>query len=234
MRQQYLDFLDREPDSGGQAYWTSRITACGTDASCILNRRIDVSAAFIVEPEFQESSYFLYRIYKASYGRLLLFTEYNADRGQVVGGPNLEASKQMFADNWVQRSAFKQIYPDTMTAADFVTKLFDTAQLVPYATERQQEIDALGNNLRTRAQVLRDVVEFAEFRNREYNPSFVLMEYFGYLRRGPDQGGYDFWLSVLNSREPNNYRGMVCAFISSAEYQLRFSPFVTHTNAECR
>jgi hypothetical protein len=59
------------------------------------------------------------------------------------------------------------------------------------------------------------------------------MEYFGYLRRDLDPGGYDFWLNVLNNREPNNYRGMVCAFITSAEYQLRFSLLVTHTNAEC-
>ncbi len=233
MRQQYLDFLGREPDPGGQAYWTSRITDCGADASCILNHRIDVSAAFIVEPEFQDSGYFLYRIYKASYGRLPLFGEYTADRGQVVGGPNLESSKQAFADGWVQRSAFKQIYPPTMGASDFVNRLFDTAQLFPYAAERQQEIDALLNTPKTHAQVLRDVIEIPEFRTREYNPAFVLMEYFGYLRRDLDPGGYDFWLNVLNNREPNNYRGMVCAFITSAEYQHRFSAFVTHTNAEC-
>jgi hypothetical protein len=59
------------------------------------------------------------------------------------------------------------------------------------------------------------------------------MQYFGYLRRDPDQGGYGFWLSVLNTSEQNNYRGMVCAFVTSAEYQLRFGSNVTHTNAEC-
>jgi hypothetical protein len=70
-------------------------------------------------------------------------------------------------------------------------------------------------------------------KTREYNPSFVLMEYFGYLQREPDQGGYDFWLDVLNNREPNNYRGMVCSFITSAEYQKRFSSVVLHSDAEC-
>ena len=59
------------------------------------------------------------------------------------------------------------------------------------------------------------------------------MQYFGYLRRDVDQGGYDFWLDVVNNREPNNYRAMVCAFITSAEYQLRFGPEVTRTNQDC-
>jgi len=59
------------------------------------------------------------------------------------------------------------------------------------------------------------------------------MEYFGYLNRNPDRTGYDFWLSILNQRDRNNYRGMVCAFIISAEYQRRFSSVVSHSNAEC-
>ena len=67
----------------------------------------------------------------------------------------------------------------------------------------------------------------------EYNAAFVLTEYFGYLRRDPEPEGYDFWLNVLNNGEPGNYRGMVCSFITSTEYQQRFSSVVTHSNAEC-
>lgn len=61
------------------------------------------------------------------------------------------------------------------------------------------------------------------------SPSIVLMEYFGYLRRDPDEAGFNFWLDVLNNRTPGNYRSMVCAFITSREYQLRFSPVATRT-----
>ena len=86
---------------------------------------------------------------------------------------------------------------------------------------------------KTRAQVLREVIEISAFKEREYNPSFVLMQYFGYLRRDPDQAGYQFWLNVLNASASNNYRGMVCAFLTSAEYQRRFGEAVTRTNAEC-
>ena len=59
------------------------------------------------------------------------------------------------------------------------------------------------------------------------------MEYFGYLGRDPEREGYNFWLNVLDNREPGNYRGMVCAFLTSTEYQRRFSSVVTRTNAEC-
>jgi hypothetical protein len=104
--------------------------------------------------------------------------------------------------------------------------------LFPFTTERQQQIDAM-NQGRTRAEVLRAVTELPAFKNREFNPSFVLMQYFGYLRRDPDVGGYLFWVDILNNRQPNNYRSMVCAFLTSAEYQLRFAPVVSRTDAEC-
>jgi len=81
--------------------------------------------------------------------------------------------------------------------------------------------------------VLLDVIEIPAFKTREYNGAFVLMQYFGYLRRDPDQGGYDFWLDVLNNRVPGNFRGTVCAFLTSAEYQHRFGSTVTRTDRDC-
>jgi hypothetical protein len=122
-----------------------------------------------------------------------------------------------------------------MTPDAFVNALMDAANLKPYATERQQMVQELGQG-KTRAQVLREVIELAEFKTREYNRAFVLMQYFGYLRRDPDAGGYNFWLNVLNNRLPNDsagYRSMVCAFITSREYQERFSSVVTRNDTEC-
>ncbi|MGA9994053.1 MAG: Calx-beta domain-containing protein [Pyrinomonadaceae bacterium] len=232
VREHYLDFLNREADEGGLGYWTNGIRQCGTDDSCIRARRIDVSAAFFIELEFQETGNFVYRMYKASLGRQPTFAEFMPDRSRIVGGDQLEASKQLFADEWVQREAFRASYPDSMTPEAFVNKLFDTASLVPYTQERLQLASDMRNG-KSRAQVLRDVIEMQDFKFREYNPSFVLMQYYGYLRRDPDEGGYNFWLNVLNNREPNNYRGMVCSFITSAEYEDRFSSVRTHSNAEC-
>ena len=232
VRQQYLDFLGREPDSGGLDYWTGQITACGSNEGCIKGRRIGVSAAFFVELEFQETGYFLYRTYKGSLGRRPTFAEFSADYGRLAGTANPEQSRQAFAADWVGRAAFQETYPSSLSPEQFVNKLFDTAALIPYTAERQRLANDLRNG-KTRVQVLREVIDFAEFKTREYNPSFVLMQYFGYLRREPDQGGYNFWLNVVNDRVPNNYRAMVCAFITSREYQERFGLLLRWSNSDC-
>src|SRR5436190_17215164 len=85
----------------------------------------------------------------------------------------------------------------------------------------------------SRSVVLRSIVEGARFKQTQYNAAFVWAEYFSYLGRNPDRPGYAFWLNVLNSGERNNYRGMVCSFTTSAEYQHRFSTIVPRSNAEC-
>lgn len=221
VRQQYLDFLSREPDTSGLAYWTNQIQSCGNNAKCLSDKRADVAAAFFIEQEFQATGSFVYRLYKASFNRRPSYSEFMPDRARLIGGATLETAKQNFIAEWVQRDEFQQSYPTTMTNADFVNKLYDSATLKPYATERQQQITAMANG-KSRAQVLGDVVEIAEFKQREYNPSFVLMQYFGYLKRDPEEFGYKFWLDVVNNRDPNNYRGMVWAFINSVEYLDRF------------
>ena len=242
---QYLDFLNRQPDAGGLAYWTNEINQCGGDAACVHRRRIGVSAAFFIEQEFQETGYYVYRFYKASFGRQPNYVEFSGSRTVLMGGAN----KQVFADWWVQRPSFVAAYPTTMSNTEFVNKLFDSAGLIAsrYDPLRQQEISAM-NAGRSRAQVLRDVIEIPDFKNvpdpndprynelkqvSQYNPAFVLMQYFGYLRRDVDPAGYAFWLDVVNNREPNDYRGMVCAFITSTEYQLRFGSTATRSNADC-
>ncbi len=233
VRQHYLDFLDRLPDQEGFDYWTGQLTLCGTDPSCIRSRRVGVSAAFFTALEFQQTGSVVYRLYKAAYGTGPTYAQFMADRSRLIGGPQLRQSTLDFADRFARRAAVRQLYPDSMTPAEFVGRLFDTAGLVPYTAERQQETQALTGGVKTRAQVLLDVIETGAFKDREFNPAFVLMQYYGYLRRDPDTEGYNFWLDVLNNRVPGNFRGMVCAFITSQEYQLRFSPTTKYTNADC-
>jgi len=246
VRQHYRDFLSREPDSGGWDYWTGQITQCGANASCVHTQRIAVSAAFFIELEFQQTGSVIYRMYRAAYGTMpnaptrarLDFVDFNIDRASLVGGPGLPQSTINFANSFVQRSFFRGEYPDFMSNTDFVNKLFSKANLTGPANDafRQEQINAMNTNGRTRAQVLLNVIEINEFKTREYNPSFVLMQYFAYLRRNPDQGGYDFWLNILNNRVPNDpggYRSMVCAFITSAEYQFRFGIALSRSNNDC-
>jgi len=86
---------------------------------------------------------------------------------------------------------------------------------------------------KSRSRIMRFVADDPSFREAEYNRAFVLMQYYGYLRRDPDEGGYQFWLNVLNTRVSGNFRGMVCAFINSEEYQKRFSSVRTRTDSVC-
>jgi YVTN family beta-propeller protein len=241
--QHYRDFLSRDPDSGGLDFWTTKITNCGIDTACIHSQRIGVSAQFFIELEFQETGYVVYRMYRGAYGTRsgaparanITFAQFIADRSLLVGGAGLPQSTINYANTFVSRPEFKLAYADGL-ADVFVNKLFDTAGLTGpnFAAQRQSAIDGLNSATKTRAQVLLDLIEIQQFKNGEYNPAFVLMQYFGYLRRDPDQGGYDFWLNVLNNRQPNNYRGMVCSFITSTEYQQRFGPSVTRSNQDCK
>jgi len=85
----------------------------------------------------------------------------------------------------------------------------------------------------SRARVIRKAIEYPEYITAEFNPAFVLFQYFGYLRRDPDAGGYAFWLNIINNNVPGNFRAMVCAFITSDEYQFRFGPNAPRKNLEC-
>lgn len=244
VRQQYLDFLSRQPDAGGWDYWTNLINGtpgnnpapCATnDAACLDNRRISVSAAFFIEQEFQDTGSFVYRFYKGTLSRRPNYAEFVPDRSRIVGGANLEASKQAFANAWTQRAEFLQKYPQSLSAGGFVDALLTTVKEtsgVDLSAQRQSYVDQLQAG-GSRAQIIRSVVDTAAFQQAEYNRAFVLMQYFGYLKRDPDADGYNFWLDVLSNRVAGNYRAMVCAFITSAEYQDRFSSVRTRDDGRC-
>jgi hypothetical protein len=118
-----------------------------------------------------------------------------------------------------------------MSAADFVDKLNSRAGNPLSATERNQLVSDLSTNAKTRAQILRAIAEHQNLVSAEVNRAFVLMQYFGYLRRNPndppdsDYTGYDFWLTKLNQFNGNYVSAeMVKAFINSGEYRNRFGP----------
>jgi photosystem II stability/assembly factor-like uncharacterized protein len=256
VRLHYVDFFTREPDAGGQAFWTDQITSCGMDQACVEIRRINVSAAFYLSIEFQGTGYLVERIYKAAYGNgtgmstlggthqlsvpIVRFNEFLPDtqeigRGVVVGQPGadqlLENNKQAFVNSFVQRARFTTAFPVGMSAATFVDTLNANAGNVLSASQRDQLVADLTSGARSRAQVLRAVAEDADLVNSETNRAFVLMQYFGYLRRNPndapdaDHTGYDFWLGKLNEFNGNFVNAeMVKAFIVSGEYKQRFGP----------
>src|SRR5437016_6706823 len=246
VRQHYLDFLNREPDAAGLAFWTNQITSCGSDAQCIEVKRINVSAAFFLSIEFKQTGYLVYRLYKSSFGnppnlpvpiRLSEFLpdEREIGNGVVLGQPGwetaLENNKQAFSDEFVNRPRFTSDYPQSMTPGEFVDKLNMNAGNPLSQEERDHLVSDLTTGVKARAQVLRAVAENQNLSDAEFDRAFVLMQYFGYLRRDPNSGpdtnfdGYNFWLNKLNAFNGDFATGeMVKAFITSIEYRQRFAP----------
>jgi hypothetical protein len=249
--QHYRDFLNRDADATGLAFWTNEITECGTDAGCIEAKRINVSAAFFLSIEFQQTGYLVYRIYKAAYGNLsgapvpLKLSECLPDMRQIGQGvivnqtgweEVLENNKQAFMADFVQRSRLTSAFPPSLTPTQFVDELFANTGVMPSTDERMAAVNEFGSATTTsdtaaRARALRRVAENETLTQQEFNRAFVLMQYFGYLRRNPNDApepgvnfdGYNFWLTKLNQFNGNFVQAeMVKAFINSTEYRQRF------------
>jgi uncharacterized protein (TIGR03118 family) len=402
VRQQYLDFLNREPDLAGLNFWTNEITSCGANPQCIEVKRINVSAAFFLSIEFQKTGYLAVMTNKAAFGTTPhppgpgYYGQFQKETQQlqkdlVFGAPGfdaqLEANKQAYFNDFVNRPDFifkfggstntqyvdallvtagidpanVRLFEVNMTNGQEVPPAVPTSSLggarpASFGTARFQfnqaqtamsfsatvnNIDVTGSqtaetngnltnahihagpavtpgvngpvvwgfvgapfnnnnpsdgvatpfssgvggtfsgtwdapegqgttlaaqlsNLRegrayinfhttqfgggeirgnfpaadafrnsliaalngatlTRAQVLRAVAEAEELNLKERNNTLVLMEYFGYLRRDPDPGGFSFWLNKLNAANGDFVQAeMVKAFLNSLEYRQRF------------
>jgi hypothetical protein len=194
-------------------------------------RTINVSAAYFLSIEFQETGGLVDSLYRASYGRRPLYAEFMPDtqlvaRNVAVGRANwaqtLEANKQAFVDAWVQRPDFQAAFGG-LSNAGFVDTLVSHTGVDFSQSERVALINSLATGASSRADVLRQIAEDDRFTNAKRNEMFVMMEYFGYLRRDPDEGGYSFWLNKLNQFHGNFEQAeMVKAFIVSGEYRSRF------------
>ena len=249
VRQHYIDFLNREPDPDGLAFWTDNITSCGSDAHCIEVKRINVSAAFFLSIEFQETGYFVYRVTESSFGNLpgapvpITFTNFLKDTQQIGQGvqvgignwqSQLDANKNAYTTAMVQRPEFLAMFPNTMTAQQFVNKMNDNVGGILTAAQVFSLTNFLAGGptqVFRRATVLRNIADLPTLRANELNKAFVLMQYFGYLRRNPNDNpdtdyiGLNFWLNKLNSFGGNFADAeMVKAFIDSIEYRRRFAP----------
>jgi hypothetical protein len=235
VRQQYLDFLFREPDQSGFNAWVGVLNGCDAAPSPECDR-VTVSSSFFRSTEFQLKGYFVYRFYKLTLGRLPTYAEIIPDMISVTGATASEVfqKRAAFANNWVQRAAFVNLYGG-LDNASFVNALMNRYNLQTINTPDPNSPDAgakivfsradltarLNAGSLTRAQVVRAIVESDELFNAEFNPAFVAMQYFGYLKRDPDAAGYNAWLNYLNAN-PADFRTMVNGFANSNEYRSRF------------
>jgi hypothetical protein len=245
--QQYVDFLSRFPDQSGFEFWQNGINSCGSNAACIDLKRVHTSAAFFESIEFRATGFLVYKMHEAAFGNLpnkpvpVRREDFMPDtraigENVIVHAPGWEEllnnNTNAFALAFVQRAKFQTAFPGTMTAQEFVDKLDTNAGNPLSSTDKANLVAILGatpQDFSKRAQVLRQVAQNPNLDQRDRNKAFVLMQYFGYLRRNPDDApdsnfdGYNFWLGKLNEFNGNFVQAeMVRAFIVSTEYLNRF------------
>lgn len=248
VREQYLDFFGREADLGGLNFWVGGITVCGMDLQCRRVKSVDTSAAFYLSIEFQESGFLVHRAFKAAFGDInpptvpvpVVRNDFLGDTKRIgenviVGVGNwqqqLENNKVDYFSEFVIRPQFLALYPLSMSPEAFVDGLNTRSGGVLSQAERDTLVNELKSGLKNRGQVVRSVSEDPTMVQNEFNRSFVLMQFFGYLRRNPNDpqdsnfDGYNFWLNKLNQFN-GDFRAaeMVKAFIESTEYIERFGP----------
>lgn len=239
VQQQYIDFLSRFPDQQGFNDWMAVLNSCSGDPACldgVNGKRVQVSRNFFLSTEFQLKGYYAFRFYKAALNRLPSYDEMIGDMRSVTGTTTAEVQqkKAAYATNFVARGDFQTTY-GSLSNADYVSALMSRYNLSSITTTDPANPDTgaqvtltsadLTNRLNastlTRAQVLRAIVDSTQVQQTEYNPAFVAMQYYGYLRRAPEPEGYANWLRTINAN-PADLNSMVYGFAYSTEYRNRF------------
>jgi hypothetical protein len=248
VRQHYLDFLGREPEPTEP--WSGILNGCSDQfntnpASPAANcDRIFVSGSFFGSPEFKDKGFYIIGMYRVSFNRLPTYVEFSNDLASITGTTAAEvfAKRAAYATSFTQRGEFTAIY-NPKNNSDYVNHLMSGGQgqnynltsittkdpaspdIGPKITLTTADlISRLNAATMTRAQVLRAIVQSDEIvLQKEAVNSFVASQYYGYLRRAPDTGGFNSWVAHLTAN-PNDFRTMVNGFVNSSEYRSRFGP----------
>lgn len=174
-----------------------------------------------------------------------LYSEYIANVADVARGivvndalsPDvINANKRAFVEQFITRTDFQAAYGG-LTAEAFVDKLAQTTGVALSSADRTALITEAGNPA-NRGSVVFKIVDGTQtttggvlvfqttygqqFYNKEFDSVFVFMEYLAYLRRNPDQDGFNHWLGKLKFFGNWVDAEMVRSFIVSPEYRSRF------------
>jgi hypothetical protein len=218
IRQQYIDFLGREPEQAGFDFWKARMTSCPAGQVC---DRIDTSLRFFISDEFRERGYFVYLFYHAGLGRRPTYAEWIMDVSKLNGPKTVAeqaAARAQFINEFMSRQEFQNFYNSLQTAETFVDGMIQKSGVTP--ASRQTLINnyaAIGRGATWRA-----FMETPEVQAAFVDRAFVTMLYFGYLRRDAEPGGFTFWMQRLNQSN-QDYRLLVGGFLQSHEYRFRFA-----------
>ncbi|HWW77676.1 MAG TPA: hypothetical protein VNZ44_19890, partial [Pyrinomonadaceae bacterium] len=170
----------------------------------------------------------LYRVRLVERGAMPRYGEFMQDaaelgRGLVPGSEAAEADFQTRLRALASGADFRARYAE-LSDAQFVARLYENAGLASEPSEREALAAALSAGSETRADVLLKLAEDTRLVERERNRSLLLLHYFGFLRRNPDDppdrglDGFDFWLAQM-SAAPDGPDKIALAFRDSIEYK---------------
>ncbi|HEX6716883.1 MAG TPA: SBBP repeat-containing protein [Pyrinomonadaceae bacterium] len=252
IRQQYLDFLEREPEPAGLQFYLDILNGCNpSDTECVKYTRGALSANFFRSPEFGRKGAYIANLFNIVIGQRPKtvaelsdpnkverphYAEFMADLATLStlnDDPVLtDQKKHQLASAWLARTEVQAILPSSLSNQQFVQKLESIAGVT--LVNESTLIANLNNDSQTRAQVLRAIAESNEVVTKFYIPNFVTMEYLGYLRRDPENChvssdpencGFIFHNRRFNTPGANRdliENIIVRGFIESPEYRRRF------------
>ncbi len=220
VRQHYIDFLNREPDPDGFNAFVTLLNNCSDRLNNPTCDRITVSSAFARSPEFRLKAEFAIRFYIASFNRLPTYREFIRDLSTINGATAAEtlANLARFPADFTERDDFRTIF-DPLSNTAYVDRLIANSGVANAG--RDQFIADLNAGVKTRDQVLLEIVNNTAFAQAATNRAYVLSQYFGYLRRDPDPAGFTNFLNFLNANQ-SNFREVTRSFVDSIEYRARF------------
>ena len=180
---------------------------------------------------FADWSRALYRLHLVARGRMPRYAEFMPaaralGRGLIPGTEEVERTFDgrisALAREWERRPDFRAAF-GALDDARYVERLYENAGLKPEAAERAALAAALASGAETRAGALFKVAADPRLEERGRNRALLLLHYFAFLRRNPDDPpdgdleGFDFWLS--NLERTNDLDKLALAFRDSIEYK---------------
>jgi len=210
VRQQYVDFLDREPDAGGFSGWVDALNGGLTRANLI--------ETFVDSEEFYFQGKFIARAYLGILTRDADQAGFRAWLDVLLDGMSREQIVQFFLDS----GEFKAKFGSNLTDAQFVDRMYANVLLRSADTGGLNAwVGVLNSGQMTRAQVALIFLDSLEFQSLSVsqNRLDVSLLYFDLLQRDPDPGGFSAWVEALNSGLP--FTMAIDAFLMSGEYRAK-------------
>jgi hypothetical protein len=207
--QQYRDFLGREGDAGGIAFWTGQVGPMS---------RGQVIESFFDSPEFQGVIAPVARLYFAYFLRIPDYPGLNFWIGYYRAGNSLDSISNFFAQSGEFQSRYGALDNGAFVNLVYQNVLGRAPDAGGFAFWKGQ----LDSGSMTRGQVMLGFSESAEYQGTSGSEVFVTMMYFGMLRRAPDQQGFDFWVGYRDAGNPG--LALIDLFLGSQEYRGRFLP----------